>query len=182
MCGSSTIKRCHVQVIVLRTSEPRFNIKMVSSYLNPLAAELLYETKIYISHFSSLLNIQTANVNHISHKGRPEHSWQMRKISCLLMPWRRKELGHQQACNLPVSPWYIMVQQREGQLSECFVFCMIGEGCTSGQERNRGLQLHWNGQEVITKIITLRQWIIGQSTVKAKWYHWHVRETYNCLI
>ena len=42
--------------------------------LNPLAAELLYETKIYISHFSSRLNIQTANVNHISHKGRPEHA------------------------------------------------------------------------------------------------------------
>ena len=32
----------------------------------------------------------------------------------VLMHWRRKEPGHQQACNWPISPWYIMVLHGEG--------------------------------------------------------------------
>ena len=115
VCRCGTLV-CHLMMIRLPTNVilmMKF-VRLLRPYVNPLAAELLYETKIYISHFPSLLNIQTANVNHISHIGRPEHSWQMRKIPCLLMHWRRKEPGHHRACNLPVSPWYIMVQQREG--------------------------------------------------------------------
>ena len=37
----------------------------------PFHAAFFYETKIYILHLSSLLNIQRANVCNISHKARP---------------------------------------------------------------------------------------------------------------